>query len=129
MNLIIVSALLLLGTLFMVLASIGVLRMPDLLMRLSATTKASTLGIALMLVSAAFYFQEVAITSRVIATIIFVFLTAPISAHMIGRAAYFNKVELWEKTEIDELKGHYDLSTHRLERRIEDVTTGEDETD
>ena len=127
MNIIIVSVLLLLGTLFMVLASIGVLRMPDLLMRLSATTKASTLGTALMLISAAFYFQEFAITSRVIATILFVFLTAPISAHMIGRAAYFNKVTLWEKTEIDELKGHYDLRTHKLERRIEDVTT--DETD
>ena len=127
MSIIIVSILLILGTLFMILASVGVLRMPDLLMRLSSTTKAATLGSALTLISAAIYFHDIAITSRVIATILFVLLTAPISAHMIGRAAYFNNVPLWKNTKIDELKGHYDLSTHRLERQLDNVTTRDEE--
>ena len=48
--------------------------------------------------------------------ITFVFLTAPVAAHMIARASYFVGVPLWEGTIIDELRGHYDRRTHRLAR-------------
>ena len=41
-------------------------------------------------------------------------LTAPVAAHMIGRAAYFDKTPLWNGTKFDELKGKYDESTHDL---------------
>lgn len=119
MSEIIVSALLILGCLFILLGAIGILRMPDMFMRLSATTKAATLGIALVLGASAIFFGHIEVTSKIIATIIFVFLTAPISAHMIGRAAYFNRTPLWKNTVIDELDGHYDFSTHELDSKVE----------
>lgn len=111
----IVCALLLLsGAAFMLLSAVGILRMPDLYMRMSAATKASTLGAAAMMLAAAVYFGESGITARAVATIIFLLLTAPIAAHMIGRAAYFTGVPLWEKTKFDELAGRYDAETHEL---------------
>lgn len=119
---ILVSIFIIIGSLFMLLGTIGILRMPDLFMRMSTTTKAATLGTALMLSAAAIYFGNIVVTSKAIATILFVFLTAPISAHMIGRAAYFNRVPLWKNTLIDELRGHYDLSTHKLESGLNSDT-------
>jgi len=115
MNEIAVSIFLIMGSVFMLLGTIGILRMPDLFMRMSTTTKAATLGTALILSAAAIYFSNIAVTSKVIATIIFVLLTAPISAHMIGRAAYINRIPLWKNSVIDELSGHYDFTTHKLE--------------
>jgi multicomponent Na+:H+ antiporter subunit G len=54
------------------------------------------------------------ITTRALATMSFVFLSAPVAAHMIARAAYFVGVPLWEGTMTNELRGHYDRRTHRL---------------
>jgi multicomponent Na+:H+ antiporter subunit G len=51
-------------------------------------------------------FADLAITTRVVLIIAFVFLTAPISAQMIGRAAYFVGVPLWQGTTMDELQEH-----------------------
>ncbi len=96
------------GVFFIFIAGIGLLRMPDVYLRMSASTKAATLGLILILLGTAVYFSELDVTSRAIATIIFVFLTAPVSAHMIGRAAYSNGVKVWEGTEVDELDGRYD---------------------
>jgi multicomponent Na+:H+ antiporter subunit G len=45
---------------------------------------------------------------------VFLFMTAPIAAHMLGRAAYSTGVPLWEHTIVDELSGHYDEKTHIL---------------
>jgi multicomponent Na+:H+ antiporter subunit G len=105
---------LLIGMFFMLLAGIGLLRMPDLFLRMSAATKASTLGAGFILLAAALYFNDLGSTSRALATIVFVFLTAPVAAHRIGRAAYFDDVPLWEGTRRDELSGHYNQTTHQL---------------
>lgn len=111
----IISGLFLLaGSLFILLSAIGVLRMPDLFTRMSATTKASTLGVGFVLIGTAFFWMDLGIATRAIAIILFLFLTAPVAAHIIGRAAYIDKVPLWEETHIDELKGHYDEQSHRL---------------
>jgi multicomponent Na+:H+ antiporter subunit G len=107
--------LILLGILFVFIAGIGVLRMPDIFLRMSSSTKAATLGLMLILVGTAVYFRTVGIASRAIATAIFVFLTAPVSAHLIGRAAYSDGVKLWEKTQIDELAGNYITDEHTRE--------------
>ena len=109
------TILMIFGVFFIFIAGIGLLRMPDLYLRMSASTKAATLGLALILLGTAIYFGELGITSRAIATIIFVFLTAPVSAHMIGRAAYSNGVKLWDGTEVDELNGRYDEANQTLE--------------
>lgn len=97
------AGLLLLGSAFMLLAGIGVLRLPDLFMRLQAGTKASTLGIACILLGAAVHFQDIAVTVRAVLVIGFFCMTAPVGAHMIARAAYAAGVPLWEGSITDEL--------------------------
>jgi multicomponent Na+:H+ antiporter subunit G len=86
--------------------------MPDLFIRLSATSKSSTLGVGCILLAVAIDFNDLGITCRALAIIIFVFLTTPVAAHRIARAAYFVGVPLWEGTKYDELQGRYDLNTH-----------------
>src|SRR5690606_14438887 len=113
------------GALSILFASIGILRMPDFYLRLSVTVKASTLGVGLLLICAAIMFPDVSVTTRAIAIIFFLIITAPIGAHMIGRAAYFTKTPLWKGTIIDELAGRYDEKTHKLEGE-EDEDEGSD---
>lgn len=112
---ILVMSLMLLGSSLIFLAGVGVLRMPDLFLRMSSTAKAGTLGVGLILLAAAIHFNEFGIYTRVLAIITFILLTAPIAAHMIGRAAYFDGIPLWPGTIRDDLKSHYRLSTHALE--------------
>lgn len=103
------------GALSILFASIGILRMPDFYLRLSVTVKASTLGVGLLLICAAIMFPDVSVTTKAIAIIFFLIITAPIGAHMIGRAAYFTGTPLWKGTVIDELAGMYNEETHELE--------------
>ncbi len=100
---ILLVALTAIGTLFLLLAAIGILRMPDLYCRASATTKAATLGVGCVLVATALYFSDLRVTTRVLATIAFLLLTAPVAAHMIARAAYRQRIPLWRGTVRDEL--------------------------
>jgi multicomponent Na+:H+ antiporter subunit G len=95
----------LVGSLFMLLAALGVLRMPDVYIRMQATTKAATLGAGGLLLAVALYFEDVGVTSRALLALGFVFLTIPISAFMICRAAYLVGVPLWKGTVLDELRG------------------------
>ncbi len=74
------------GAAFVLIAALGVYRLPDVLNRMHASTKAGTLGASLALIAVALHFDSTAITAKVIATILFLMLTAPIAAHMIGRA-------------------------------------------
>jgi multicomponent Na+:H+ antiporter subunit G len=108
------------GAFFMFLAGWGLVRMPDLFLRMSAATKASTLGAGFMLLGAAIHFSDLGSTSRSLATIVFIFLTAPVAAHRIARAAYFDNVPLWEKTKTDELVGQYDERSHLLSGECDD---------
>src|ERR1044071_7900972 len=114
MNEIISNGLMLTGTTLLLLAALGVVRMPDLFMRMQSASKASTLGIACVLLALAFHFPGVSVNIRVVGTITFFFLTAPITAHLIGRAAYFVGVPVWKGTVIDELRGRYNPLTHHL---------------
>ncbi len=107
--------LILVGTFLMFVAGLGITRMPDLFLRMSATTKVSTLGMGAVMLAVVIYFDDLVATFHAIAIILFVFISAPVAAHVIGRAAYFTGVPLWEGTIVDELRGHYDLRTHQLE--------------
>jgi multicomponent Na+:H+ antiporter subunit G len=84
---IVIGIFLLLGGFFALIAAIGVLRLPDVLTRMHASTKAGVLGSSLILIGSAIYLAETEVTARVIATILFLMLTSPIGAHMIGRAS------------------------------------------
>lgn len=108
------------GAVLILISAVGLLRMPDLYMRMSATTKAATLGVGLVLLGTAIHFMEVGVISRAVIIITFLTLTAPVAAHMIGRAAYFDGVPLWKGTKIDELKNKYDEETHELSSGMED---------
>jgi multicomponent Na+:H+ antiporter subunit G len=108
------AILMLIGAFFMLVGAIGLLRMPDLFMRMSATTKSATLGVSFTLLAAVVHFNELGLGTRIAATIAFVFITAPVAAHMIGRAGYARQVDLWEGTITDELRDRYDPETGEL---------------
>jgi multicomponent Na+:H+ antiporter subunit G len=90
------------GATLVLLAAVGIVRMPDLFTRMQATTKASTLGLALVLAAAAIALAEWAAVFRAISIGAFVMLTSPVSTHVIARAAYLTKVPLWKDTVVDE---------------------------
>ena len=96
------------GTVFMLIAAIGLLRLPDLYNRMHAVTKAGTLGVGLLLVSAAVAFGDVSVIARALVALLFILLTAPVAAHMIGRAGYLGNVSLWEGTAFDDWGGSYE---------------------
>ena len=107
MNEILISILLVVGSFFMLVAAVGMMRMPDLFLRMSCSTKAATIGVGTLLFTLALYFANLAVATRALATIGFIFLTAPVGAHRIGRIAYLVGVALWDGTIKDELKGVY----------------------
>lgn len=110
----IAAVFLVIGCMFMLLASIGILRMPDLYTRLQVTTKASVMGSTCILLAVAFHFSEPAVTIRVVTIIAFFALTIPVATHMLARAGYATNVKLSEETVINELEGNYDPETHTL---------------
>jgi multicomponent Na+:H+ antiporter subunit G len=92
-----------LGIALMAIAGIGLLRMPDLLTRMHASSKAGTLGAILVLAAVAIHFGDAAITVRAVVVCVFLLITAPIASHVIARAAYRTGVPLAPETVIDEL--------------------------
>ncbi|WP_264175951.1 monovalent cation/H(+) antiporter subunit G [Oceanobacillus halotolerans] len=112
MNIIII-VLLLAGTFFVLSASIGVIRFPDVYTRLHASTKAATLGVASILIGAFLflYGSHNIISGKLLLAIFFILLTAPVSAHMISRAAHHvgikpvtnNRTDAFEKAKAKEL--------------------------
>ena len=79
--------LVLVGSLFVLLAAVGVLRFPDVLTRLQASTKASTLGIGSIMIGAAIYSHDLAISLKCVLILAFVLRTSPVAAHLIARSA------------------------------------------
>lgn len=103
MTALIAAALLLVGSVFCLVAAVGMLRLPDTLIRMHAATKAGTLGAGCILAAEAVMTANLGTTLKVAAVILFLLLTAPVGAHLIGRAAYHRGIRLFEKTWIDEL--------------------------
>jgi len=108
------------GGLFCFIASLGMLRLPDTIIRMHAATKAGALGSGLIFLSLAFFYTDLSTSLRAFAAIMFLLLTAPVAAHLIGRAAYCTRVKLWEKTWIDELAYTCDWSTPDTEADTEE---------
>lgn len=114
MGTILSSMLIIIGALFMLLAAVGLVRMPDLFTRMHATTKSTTLGVGCLMLGVALYFGDLAIAARALAVVAFVFVTAPVTGHLVARAAYFSNTPRWEGTLSDALRGRYDEKTHLL---------------
>ncbi len=96
------------GTFLVLVAGVGVVRMPDLLTRMHASSKAATLGAALILLAVGVWFGDGAILVRVTLIVGFLFATAPVAAHMIGRAGYRGGVTLTDENVIDEYRDTVD---------------------
>lgn len=94
----------LMGGIFCLLASVGIVRLPDALTRMHAATKAGTLGTGLLVIAEALYYRQLGISLRAITVVVLVLLTAPVAAHLIGRAFYRSGEPLSDRTWIDELK-------------------------
>lgn len=98
----------LLGATLVLLAAVGIVRMPDLYTRMQAATKASTLGLGCVLGAAAIALADSTTLVRAVSIAAFVMLTSPVSNHVIARAAYLTKVPLWSGTIVDEWEAQRD---------------------
>ena len=98
-----VALLLLIGAAFAVVAAVGLLRLPDLYTRMHAASKAGTLGSGVLLIALAIHDGTGGTTSRALAGVVFFLLTAPISAHLLARAAYSVGYSLWSGSVMDEM--------------------------
>ncbi|RCU51914.1 MULTISPECIES: Na+/H+ antiporter subunit G [Corallincola] len=100
---VIASALLLLGAFFMLLGSIGLVRLPDFFTRLHAPTKATTLGIGATLLASLlmFTYQTGEFGIKELLITMFLFITAPVAAHLLAKAALHHRVTVLgdEKTQ------------------------------
>lgn len=110
--------LLLSGAILCLIAALGVFRMPDLFTRMQAAAKTSTLGVGCTILALAIHFADTGVTTRSVLVILFLFLTAPIAAHMIARAGYISGVALWKRSVTDELQGQYNPVTRELASRV-----------
>lgn len=84
-----VAVLIVLGALFVLLGSIGLARLPDFLTRLHGPTKATTLGVGSLLLASALYFSTrgAGFSLHEVLVTLFLFITAPVSAHLLAKAA------------------------------------------
>ncbi|MEO1750354.1 Na+/H+ antiporter subunit G [Thiofaba sp. EF100] len=97
----ILAALVLLGAFFTLVGSLGLFRLPDFYMRLHGPTKATTLGVGAILVVSALYFSlrtESPSLHEVLVTL-FLFITAPVSAHLMAKAALHLKLRTIDRTQ------------------------------
>ncbi len=98
------ALLLISGAVITLIASIGVLRLPDAFLRMHAATKAGVVGSSLMLLGAGFAFGTPDAWLRIAAIVIFLLVTVPISSHALGRAAYLGGATMWSGTQINEME-------------------------
>jgi multicomponent Na+:H+ antiporter subunit G len=92
----------LMGSLVLLVASIGLLRMPDVYNRLQVGTKATTLGTILTLLGLVVLMPSW--WGKLILLIFFAMMTNPVSSHVLARASYFIKIPFTDKTVVDKLK-------------------------
>jgi multicomponent Na+:H+ antiporter subunit G len=94
------------GAFLALISAIGAIRLPDVYTRSHAISKSTTLGIMFILIGTFLYFwvQEGHFNSRLLLAIVFIFMTSPVAAHFISRAAYYSDVEPWEGTVRDDLR-------------------------
>lgn len=91
-----VAALLLVGALFTLLGSVGLVRFSHVLLRLHGPTKASTLGVGCVLIASALWFTlgRDGVSLHEVLITVFLFITAPVSAHLMAKAALLLNPEL-----------------------------------
>jgi len=92
-----VGVFIILGTALIGVAIIGLLRLPDLLTRAHALTKAMTLGISLLLFAFGMHHGTASAGFKALLTIFFLFLTIPVAGHLVGLVAYRQNLPRWKQ--------------------------------
>ncbi len=90
------------GSFFLLLASIGLLRMPDVYNRMQTATKATTLGALSVLFGVGLL--DLAWMPMSIVIALFILLTAPVGASALARASYKHGIKLWKESVVDKYK-------------------------
>jgi monovalent cation/proton antiporter MnhG/PhaG subunit len=100
----IIVLLLIVGTVFMLASSVGLTRLPDFYMRMHGPTKAATLGVICVLAASVLYFtvEQNFFSIREVLAIGFIFITAPVGAHMLSKAARATGVPFHKDTRIED---------------------------
>ncbi len=119
---VIAAVLILIGAFFSLLSAVGLLRLPDVYTRSHAASKSTTLGVLCTLVGTLLYFliTDGYFSIRLLLGILFVFLTAPVSAHLICRSAYRSNVQLAEESVQDDLKDYLAEKPIKLKESLGD---------
>ena len=117
----VVAALLLVGALFALVAAVGLIRLPDLYTRMHAASKAGTLGSGVLLIALAIHDGTGGTASRALAGVVFFLLTAPISAHLLAKAAHAVGYDLWEGSVMNEMRGRKGDGTVPTEAEAEAI--------
>jgi len=96
----IISAFLILGGIFVLVGSIGLLRLQDLYVRLHAPTKATTLGLGGILIGSMvyMYYQQGFVSINELLITLFLVITAPVTAHILAKAAMHSQVKVMDRT-------------------------------
>jgi multicomponent Na+:H+ antiporter subunit G len=97
------AVLVVVGGVFSLLATVGLVRLPDLYTRMHAASKAGPVGAGLILLAMAVVSLDGAVILRAILGILFLLLTTPVSAHLLARAAYRAGILPTPKTNINDL--------------------------
>jgi monovalent cation/proton antiporter MnhG/PhaG subunit len=92
------------GALLCLLAAVGLLRLPDVFMRMHAATKSGVVGCGLILIGVGIADGSVATIVKIAATIVFLLLTTPVAGHLLGRAAYVSGAPFWGGTTANHLE-------------------------
>lgn len=108
-SMILISAFMLGGGLFSLLAAVGVIRFPDVYTRMHAATKAPAFGILLLQTAAALYFASLYAIAISLMVVVFIFLTAPVASHSISRVAHLLNIPKWSDTVMDEMEDDPDI--------------------
>lgn len=96
------SALLVFGSSLAVISAIGLHRFRDIFARMHAATKPATLGLAMVVAGTILVLPTVGPIAKLSLVLMLQFTTAPIAAHLVGRATYHAGTELDPRTVIDE---------------------------
>lgn len=116
-----ISALaLIFGAMMSLSAAIGLLRFPDLLSRIHAATKPQVLGLFLLLLGMALQLRQWEVLPVLLIAWIFQLLTAPVTAHMVGRSGYRTKHSRRKNLSQDDLDDVVEAATLEEERAHED---------
>lgn len=109
---VVVAVVLITGCLLALLAALGLHRFPDVFCRMHAATKPATLGLVLIAIATGFSVSARGSAVKLLLVVLLQFLTAPVGAHMVGRAAYRSGIPLSERTIMDELGRDPDIDVY-----------------